>query len=170
MYGVIFRHCPSFNPPKGKTLKSHHNPTKTNTKLISGGMTGLEFLRQYPPLSAESTIHLSWQIFLYTDEGPFWADSPTFHHHFWGDLLGVLVAIICIDTHLKLTCLLKRDYFHRKYIFQPLIFRGTFVSFLGDYILRPKNHVLVPKESSRKVKKLKVPGYLVLGGSSHLVR
>ena len=89
---------------------------------------------------------------------------PTFHHHFWGDLLGVLVAIICIDTHLKLTCLLKRDHFHRKYSFQPLIFRGTFVSFLGEYILRPpKNHVLVPKESSRKVKKLKFPGYLVTG-------
>ena len=31
----------------------------------------------------------------------------------------------------KLTCLLKRDYFNRKYIFQPLIFRGH-VSFPGS--------------------------------------
>ena len=30
------------------------------------------------------------------------------------------------------TCLVKRDYFNRKYIFQPLIFKGTFVNFQGS--------------------------------------
>ena len=37
---------------------------------------------------------------------------------------------ICIHPT-KLTCPLKRDYFNRKYIFQPLIFRGH-VSFRGS--------------------------------------
>lgn len=68
---------------------------------MSGGMTGLEFLRQYPPLSGESTIHISWQNFPILTKVHFGRIPLTFHHHFWGDLLGVLVAIICIDTHLK---------------------------------------------------------------------
>ena len=51
---------------------------------------------------------------------------------------------ILTDIHPgKLTCPLKRDYFNRKYIFQPLIFRGH-VSFQGSthrYIHRNRAHL-----------------------------
>ena len=41
----------------------------------------------------------------------------------------------------KLTCPLKRDYLNRKYIFQPLVFKG-YVSFPGGNI-EPENDGLV---------------------------
>ena len=40
----------------------------------------------------------------------------------------------------KLTCPLKRDYFNRKYIFQPLIFRGHSFAFQGMYHLFLRCH------------------------------
>jgi len=45
-------------------------------------------------------------------------------------LVGMLPRMIILHPR-KLTCPLKRDYFNRKYIFQPLIFRGH-VNFPGS--------------------------------------
>ena len=42
----------------------------------------------------------------------------------------------------KLTCPLKRDYFSREYIFQPLIFRGH-VSFEGSALYKHMSNLLV---------------------------
>ena len=54
------------------------------------------------------------------------------HAKHQGDMLVPWLGIIFIIYNpRKLTCPLKRDYFNRKYIFQPLIFRGH-VSFPGS--------------------------------------
>ncbi len=52
---------------------------------------------------------------------------------------------VCTDLAIylhprKLTCPLKRDYFRREYIFQPLIFRGL-VSFQGSRYTVPWNWI-----------------------------
>ena len=45
-----------------------------------------------------------------------------------------------LDLHpRKLTCPLKRDYFNRKYIFQPLIFRRHSLGFSGVQVLKHKH-------------------------------
>ena len=75
---------------------------------------------------------------------------------FWkGKLSGASWAKLPGGYHLhprKLTCPLKRDYFNRKYIFQPLIFRGH-VSFpdcnlnLTDPKNTPQNSTTVSSET-----------------------
>ena len=65
-----------------------------------------------------------------------------FHHNpWWNDPIWLehIVQMGWFNHHLhpwKLTCPLKRDYFSREYIFQPLIFRGH-VSFQGGSYHRP---------------------------------
>ena len=65
-----------------------------------------------------------------------------FHHNpWWNDPIWLehIVQMGWFNHHLhpwKLTCPLKRDYFSREYIFQPLIFRGH-VSFQGGSYHKP---------------------------------